>query len=88
MKDEQKKAVLRRLKIASGQMGGLEKMIEEDRYCVEVLTQVAAIQEALRGVSRIVLEGHLDSCVRHAFENGEGEAHIREISDIIFKLNR
>ena len=88
MKDKHKQSALRRLKIISGQINGLSKQIEDDKYCVDVLTQIAAVQEGLRGVSREVFQNHLETCVKSGFERGEGDAYVKEISEVIFKLNR
>lgn len=88
MKDKHKVSALRRLNIVKGQLNGLGKQIEEDKYCVDILTQLAAIQEGLRGVSREVFKNHLETCVKSGFERGEGDAYVKEISDVIFKLNR
>src|SRR5918995_2371601 len=71
---EIKTANLARLKRIEGQVRGLSKMIEEDRYCAEILTQVAAVQEALRGVGRELLRNHLKHCVAHATRSGGPKA--------------
>ena len=61
IQEERKRKALRRLKIIRGQVGGVEKLIENERYCIEILTQVAAVQEALRGVSREIVRNHLET---------------------------
>ena len=85
---EHKRKALRRLKIIQGQVGGITKLVEEERYCLEVLTQIAAIQEALRGVSKEIVRNQLETCVTDSVEKGDGEEHYQELTDIMFKLNR
>jgi DNA-binding FrmR family transcriptional regulator len=63
-----------RLKRIEGQVRGLQKMVEEDRYCADILTQVSSVQEALRSVARELMRNHLKHCATHAFKQGEGEA--------------
>ncbi len=72
-------------------MRGLSRMIEEDRYCVDVLTQLAAVHQALRTVARELLSSHMDHCVREAFTHGdaaEGERVSAEIAELMFKYSR
>lgn len=88
MDQSKKKSIQRRLRIIEGQVKGLSSMVEEERYCVEILTQVAAIQEALRGASREIFQNHLETCVRSAFERGEGDVYTKEVADVIFRLGR
>ena len=85
---EHKRKALRRLKIIQGQVGGITKLVEEERYCLEVLTQIAAIQEALRGVSKEIVRNHLETCVTDSVKKGDGEEHYQELTDIMFNLNR
>jgi DNA-binding FrmR family transcriptional regulator len=65
---------LNRLRRIEGQVRGLHKMIDEDRYCADILTQISSVQEALRGVSRELMRNHLKHCATHAFRQGESEA--------------
>jgi DNA-binding FrmR family transcriptional regulator len=69
-----KEANLKRLRRIEGQVRGLHKMIEEDRYCPEVITQIASVQEALRGVGRQLLRNHLKHCATSAIKAGPAEA--------------
>ena len=73
---------LRRLRRIEGQVRGISRMIEEDTYCIDVLTQISAATSALRAVSLGLLEEHMNHCVLHA----EGRAKIREASDAIARL--
>lgn len=65
---------LRRLKLIEGQTRGIAKMVEEDKYCIDILTQISAIQSALKAVSLGLLEDHLDHCVAQAAARGGEEA--------------
>ena len=81
-------SLLKRLNRISGQVRGVAGMIEEDRYCVDVLTQVAAVQAALDGVALQLLEHHLHGCVQHAVKAGEGKHAIDEAMAVIRKFAR
>ncbi|MCB1120695.1 MAG: metal-sensing transcriptional repressor [Verrucomicrobiae bacterium] len=85
---EHKRSAQRRLKIIQGQIGGVAKLVEEERYCLDILTQIAAIQEALRGVSKEIVRNHLKTCVTESIKQGNGEEHYDELTDIMFKLSR
>ena len=85
---EYKTKAQRRLKIIQGQVGGIAKLVEEERYCLDILTQIAAIQEALRGVSKEIVRNHLETCVTESIQNGRGTEHYEELTDIMFKLSR
>lgn len=65
---------VKRLRRIEGQVRGLQKMVEEDRYCAEVLTQIASVQEALRGVGRELMRNHLKHCATSALRAGGDEA--------------
>ena len=69
-----KTANLKRLKRIEGQIRGLHKMVEEDRYCPDIITQIASAQEALRGVGRQLLRNHLKHCATSAIKKGPREA--------------
>lgn len=87
----EKRALLRRLARIEGQVRGLARMVDEDRYCVDVLTQLAAAHQALRQVARELLSGHMKHCVRAAFTSGdaaEGERVTDEIAGLMFKYSR
>ncbi|HOU09115.1 MAG TPA: metal-sensing transcriptional repressor [Clostridiales bacterium] len=79
--------VKRLLKTARGQLDGLLKMVDEDRYCVDISNQLMATQAILRKVNRQVLRDHLDGCVREAFAAGDSGGKVDEIIDIIDKLS-
>jgi DNA-binding FrmR family transcriptional regulator len=77
--DDEKQAVINRLKRIEGQVRGIQRMIEEDRYCVDVLVQISAINAALKKVGFNVTERHMKHCVSHAIREGEGEGTIEEL---------
>jgi DNA-binding FrmR family transcriptional regulator len=82
-----KETSVRRLKAAGGQVEGLLEMIEADRPCVEVLTQLAAAQSALRQVSRIILRNYLENCATQAIRRSDPKVY-DELMDAIFKFSQ
>lgn len=86
--DERKAEIRNRLKRLSGQVEGLERMLEENRPCIELLTQVAAAQEAMRGVGRLVVRNYLERCAARAIRAGREQEAYDELMEIIFKLTR
>lgn len=76
------------LKTARGQLDGLLKMVEEDRYCIDISNQIMATQAILRNVNKQVLNDHLESCVQQAFEKGDERRKIQEIMTVIDKLTK
>jgi len=85
MKDTTKKSALRRLSIIRGQINGLIGMVENDKYCVDIITQASAIKEALSGVENIILENHLSTHVLHQIKGGKEKKATSEILKI-YKL--
>ena len=85
-----KEDYLKRLRRIEGQVRGISRMVEEDIYCIDVLTQISAATKALQAVSLGLLEDHMSHCVLHAAQAGdeEGTAKIREASDAIARLVR
>ena len=65
---------LKRLRRIEGQVRGVQKMVEEERYCADILAQISSIQQALRGVSHELLRNHLKHCATHAMRSGDAEA--------------
>lgn len=82
--------ILRRLRRVEGQVRGLHRMVEEDTYCIDVLTQVSATTRALESVALLLLDDHLSHCVAHAVaEGGEaGDEKLKEASAAIARLVR
>jgi DNA-binding FrmR family transcriptional regulator len=85
-----KEVYLKRLRRIEGQIRGLQRMVSEDAYCIDVLTQVSAATKALQSVALGLLEEHLGHCVGHAADHGEAamEAKVKEASDAIARLVR
>jgi DNA-binding FrmR family transcriptional regulator len=85
-----KQDYLKRLRRIEGQVRGLQKMVEDDKYCIDVLTQVSAATKALQSVALGLLDEHLGHCVADAIHSGgpEADAKIREASDAIARLVR
>ncbi|ABS02272.1 protein of unknown function DUF156 [Kineococcus radiotolerans SRS30216 = ATCC BAA-149] len=88
--DEDKEQVLKRLRRIEGQVRGLHRMVEEDTYCIDVLTQVSAATKALQAVALQLLDDHLAHCVVDAAREGgeNAELKIKEASDAIARLVR
>jgi DNA-binding FrmR family transcriptional regulator len=87
---ENKDDYLQRLRRVEGQVRGLHRMVEEDKYCIDILTQVSAVTRALESVALGLLEDHLGHCVAQAIAEGGGDAaeKVREASDAIARLVR
>ena len=86
-----KETVLRLLKTASGQLAGIMKMIDEDRYCIDISNQLLATESILRKANTEILRAHMDSCVRDSFESRDPEqidVKLDEIFHILEKLSR
>src|SRR5688572_14259150 len=74
MNDENREKVRNRLKRVAGQVAGLQKMVDEDRYCVDILTQLAAVRSALDAVGVELLTDHVEHCVSGCVHHGHGDA--------------
>jgi DNA-binding FrmR family transcriptional regulator len=86
--EELKEANLKRLRRIEGQVRGLQRMVEENRYCADIIMQVASVQEALRGVGRNLMKNHLQHCAAKAIKNGrpaESAAMYDELLELIYK---
>ena len=82
------KTVLRLLKTARGQLDGILSMVEENRYCIDISNQILATQSILSKVNREILKAHMKGCVKEAFEQGNAEQKIEEITALLEKLGR
>jgi CsoR family transcriptional regulator, copper-sensing transcriptional repressor len=80
---EEKDAILQRLKTIEGHLRGVQRMVEEDRYCVDIIKQTKAIQSALDRVSAAILQGHLQSCVKMALNSGDEREQKRVIAELM-----
>lgn len=83
-----KKKALVRLKRIEGQVQGVQRMVEETRYCIDILQQLSAIRGALDQVSLIVMERHIDSCVAEAIKSGNGAARKEKIEELMEALSK
>lgn len=77
------KALRSRLSKIAGQLRGLERMVQEGRYCVDVLDQVAAVQAALGGVGKVLLRNHIDTCVSEALSGRDPDERRRKIEELV-----
>ena len=84
--EEEKKKLLNRLKKAEGQIRGIEKMVEDDLYCPDILIQVSAIQSALNSFTTRLLSNHIKSCVVQEIKDGNEDEIISELCDTIKKM--
>jgi len=87
---EIKHANVKRLRRIEGQIRGLQKMVHEDRYCPDIITQIASVQEALRGVGRQLLRNHLKHCATSAIKKGPAQANrtYDELLELITSISR
>ncbi len=83
-----KKQVQARLRRIEGQVRGLQKMVEDDRYCIDVLTQVSAVKAALESVALLLLADHTEHCVTEAILAGDGGEKVRELNGAVERLVR
>ncbi len=83
---ESKDDLVRRLKKIEGQVKGIQRMVESDKYCVDVLIQVAAVRAAINRVGTIVFEHHSRECMRNAVEDNDQEASIEELIGVLTKF--
>lgn len=86
--NDEKQKVINRLKRIEGQVRGIQKMVEEDRYCVDILVQISAIQSALKQVGFAVTERHINHCVSDAIRQGEGEETIEELMSVLKQFSK
>ncbi len=83
MADERTSDIVRRLKSVEGHVRGIERMVEEGAYCVDVVNQILAVQRALKKVSGLVLDRHLHSCVTHAIQGDDVQAKERVLGELL-----
>ncbi|MCG0994536.1 MAG: metal-sensitive transcriptional regulator [Acetobacter indonesiensis] len=88
MTQPNKIALLNRLKRIEGQIGGIRNMVEEDRYCVDIIMQLSAVKAAIDGVSIQLLSTHANGCVRKAVMEDGGEDALEELLGVIRKMMR
>lgn len=88
---EIKRATLTRLRRIEGQIRGLHRMVDEERYCADVLTQISSVQEALRGVARALMKNHLKHCATEAIRSGDeeqAEAMYEELVELMVRSGK
>ena len=83
-----KEALVKRMRRIAGQARGIEKMISEDRYCIDILTQIAAVTTALGAVGELLLDDHVNHCVRHALSSGDESAADEKIHELLEAVHR
>jgi DNA-binding FrmR family transcriptional regulator len=88
MAKSSKSSCLKRLSRIEGQVRGLARMVEDDRYCIDIVTQIAAVRAALRRVEEEVLRDHITHCVEHAIVSGDAAEQRRKIAELMDVLSR
>ncbi|HET9904222.1 MAG TPA: metal-sensitive transcriptional regulator [Xanthobacteraceae bacterium] len=88
MRKDIKASCLKRLKRVEGQVRGLARMVEEDRYCIDIVTQIAAARAALRRIEEEVLRDHVAHCVEHAIRSGDKGDQRRKIAELMAVISR
>lgn len=87
MDEPVKTKIIRRLRLLEGQVRGLQKMVEQDTYCIDVITQTSAVKQGLSNVEDMLLENHLGHCVHHQMQSGQTKKAKEEIIKV-YKLKR
>jgi DNA-binding FrmR family transcriptional regulator len=88
MHDSTRQTVLAHLRRIEGQVGGLARMVEQDRYCVDVLTQITAVRGALQKVEEQILKDHVSHCVAGAFASGDRLEQQRKVEELVETIGR
>jgi DNA-binding FrmR family transcriptional regulator len=88
MHGDAKSTTLKRLSRIEGQVRGLARMVEEDRYCIDIVTQISAVRAALRRVEEEILRDHVSHCVEHAISSGDADEQRKKIAELMDVLGR
>jgi DNA-binding FrmR family transcriptional regulator len=88
MRDNLKISCRKRLNRIEGQVRGLSRMVDEDRYCIDIVTQISAVRAALRRVEEEVLKDHVAHCVEHAITSGDKADQRRKIAELMAVIER
>jgi CsoR family transcriptional regulator, copper-sensing transcriptional repressor len=88
MDEKTKEACLQRLSRIEGQVRGIARMIGEDRYCIDIITQIAAVQAAMRKVEGELLRNHVSHCVEHAIASGNADDQRQKVNELVQVLSR
>jgi len=88
MQSHAKSSVLKRLNRIEGQVRGLSRMVEQDRYCIDIVTQLSAVRAALRRAEEEILADHVANCVEHAIASGNKAEQRRKVTELMNVLSR
>ena len=88
MENDTKASCLKRLGRIEGQVRGVARMVDEGRYCIDIITQIAAVTAALRRVEEEVLRDHVSHCVEHAIASGDADEQRQKVAELISVLSR
>ena len=88
MREKARIACLARLRRIEGQVRGIARMVENDRYCIDVLAQVAAVRAALKGVEEVVLKDHVEHCVENAIRSGDPAEQREKVEELLGVLRK
>jgi DNA-binding FrmR family transcriptional regulator len=88
MNEQTKASCVKRLSRIEGQVRGLSRMVEEDRYCIDIVTQILAVRAALRRVEQEILRDHVGHCVKHAMQSGDSADQNQKIEELMEVLSR
>jgi len=88
MRTEVKASVVKRLNRVAGQVGGITRMVEADRYCIDIITQITAVRAALRRIEDAVLGDHVAHCVNDAIKSGDKDEQRRKVDELVEVLGR
>lgn len=83
-----KASCAKRLNRIEGQVRGIARMVEQDRYCIDVVTQIAAVRAALKKVEEVILQDHVSCCVEHAIESGDKDEQRKKVAELVDVLGR
>jgi len=84
--DQTKKSTTRRLKLIRGQLDGIERMIDQEKYCIDIINQITAVRNALEKVSLLVMKSHIESCVADSIEVGDEKKKAQKIDELMETL--
>lgn len=87
-KSNDKEAIIKRLNRIEGQVKGIQKMLEDERYCVDILVQISAIRSAINRVGNIILENHIKGCVSNSIKEGNTQQSDELISELMETINK
>ena len=88
MRNDIKASCAKRLSRIEGQVRGIARMVEEDRYCIDIVTQVSAVRAALRRLEEEILRDHVAHCVEHAIQSGDAKEQRRKVAELMGVLFR